>query len=216
MGKNQPLLRKPVLWSSDVITTEGQLQSKRDEFWDTAPAFEGSRVVWDALKGAAEAAELEDYDLAQAIIDGAGISLPRGTNRTIILSSTLSSCVTGTLEECYDELGNRYVVPSYCLSRPSNMTNASSNASSENETPSTALLHEERINVKLRLSTGKDIKLAVHPSATMTEVKRMLQSSEGIDVVRTKILFSGKIISDSTTIEQLKIPKGFVLQVVVS
>ena len=96
------------------------------------------------------------------------------------------------------------------------MTNASSNASSENETPSSALLHEERINVKLRLSTGKDIKLAVNPSTSMGEVKKMLQSSEGIDVVRTKILFSGKIISDSTTIEQLKIPKGFVLQVVVS
>lgn len=79
MGKNQPLLRRPVLWSSDVVTTEGQLQSKRDEFWDTAPAFEGRRIVWDALKGAAEAAELEDYDLAQAIIDGAGISLPKGT-----------------------------------------------------------------------------------------------------------------------------------------
>lgn len=83
MGKNQPLLRRPVLWTSDVITTEGQLQSKRDEFWDTAPAFEGSRLVWDALKGAAEAAELEDYDLAQAIIDGAGISLPKGINHSV-------------------------------------------------------------------------------------------------------------------------------------
>lgn len=90
MGKNQPLLRRPVLWSSDVITTEGQLQSKRDEFWDTAPAFEGSRVVWDALKGAAEAAELEDYDLAQAIIDGAGISLPKGTLVKTIISFSIS------------------------------------------------------------------------------------------------------------------------------
>lgn len=215
MGKNQPLLRKPVLWSSDVVTTEGQLQSKRDEFWDTAPAFEGSRVVWDALKGAAEAAELEDYDLAQAIVDGAGISLPKGISvkRPLLYYHVL----IGTLEECYDELGNRYVVPSYCLSRPSNMlASASSNVSTENVTPSTALLHEERINVKLRLSTGKDIKLSVHPSTTMAEVKKMLQSSEGIDVIRTKILFSGKIISDSTTVEQLKIPKGFVLQVVVS
>ena len=122
----------------------------------------------------------------------------------------------GTLEECYDELGNRYVVPSYCLSRPSNMlTSSAANVSSENVAPSTALLHEEKINVKLRLSTGKDIKLSVHPSTSMAEVKKMLQSSEGFDVNRTKILFSGKIILDSTTIEQLKIPKGFVLQVVV-
>lgn len=93
---------------------------------------------------------------------------------------------------------------------------SSSNDSSDNVTPSTALLHEDKVNVKLRLSTGKDIKLSVHPSTTVAEVKNMLQSSEGIDVTRTKILFSGKIILDSTTIEQLKIPKGFVLQVVIS
>ncbi len=34
--------------------------------------------MWDALKVAAEAAETEDYDLAQAIITGAGVLLPKG------------------------------------------------------------------------------------------------------------------------------------------
>ena len=86
MGKNQPLLRKPVLWSSDVITTEGQLQSKETNSGTPPPAFEGNRMVWDALKGAAEAAELEDYDLAQAIIDGAGISLPKGMKSQLIIT----------------------------------------------------------------------------------------------------------------------------------
>ena len=28
-------------WKSDIPLTDGQLISKRDEFWDTAPAFEG-------------------------------------------------------------------------------------------------------------------------------------------------------------------------------
>lgn len=58
--------------------TEGQVRSKRDEFWDTAPAFEGRREIWDALKAAAGAIENQDYDLAQAIIDGASITLPNG------------------------------------------------------------------------------------------------------------------------------------------
>lgn len=58
--------------------TEGQVRSKRDEFWDTAPAFEGRREIWDALKAAAAAIENQDYDLAQAIIDGASITLPNG------------------------------------------------------------------------------------------------------------------------------------------
>lgn len=58
--------------------TDGQLRSKRDEFWDTAPAFEGRREIWDALRAAAIAAESNDFELAQAIVDGASISLPNG------------------------------------------------------------------------------------------------------------------------------------------
>lgn len=59
--------------------TEGQLRSKRDEFWETAPAFEGRKEIWDALRAASSHAEQGDYALAQAILDGANISLPDGT-----------------------------------------------------------------------------------------------------------------------------------------
>lgn len=58
--------------------TEGQLRSKRDEFWDTAPAFEGRKEIWDALRAAAVAAESTDFMLAQAILDGANVSVPNG------------------------------------------------------------------------------------------------------------------------------------------
>lgn len=78
IGKNQPLKHEKPKWKSDVPLTGGQLHSKRDEFWDTAPAFEGRKEIWDALKAAAYAAETNDYVLAQAIIDGANISLPTG------------------------------------------------------------------------------------------------------------------------------------------
>ena len=77
-GKNHPLKQDKPKWKSDIPLTEGQLRSKRDEFWDTAPAFEGRKEIWDALKVAAQAAESNDYELAQAIIDGACISLPNG------------------------------------------------------------------------------------------------------------------------------------------
>lgn len=56
----------------------GQLQGRRDTFWDTAPMYDGRREIWDALKAAVEAAEQEDYDLAQAILSGANITLPTG------------------------------------------------------------------------------------------------------------------------------------------
>ena len=55
----------------------GQLRSKRDEFWETQPAFDGRREIWDALRAACET---DDQSLAQAIVDGASISLPTGKN----------------------------------------------------------------------------------------------------------------------------------------
>lgn len=58
--------------------TEGQLRSKRDEFWDTAPAFDGRKEIWDALRAAKLAAESLDFELSQAILDGASISVPNG------------------------------------------------------------------------------------------------------------------------------------------
>ena len=72
--KNRPLRQDKIRWKSDIPLTEGQLKSKRDEFWDTAPAFDGKQEIWAALKAAVEAANAgtsEDHQLAQAILDGA-------------------------------------------------------------------------------------------------------------------------------------------------
>uniref|UniRef100_A0A5K4FAX3 UBD domain-containing protein n=1 Tax=Schistosoma mansoni TaxID=6183 RepID=A0A5K4FAX3_SCHMA len=83
--KNRPLKRVSPRWRSTFPISLSQLQRKRDEFWDTAPAA-------------------EDYDMAQAILDGACITLP-----------------SGTLYDCYDELGAHYQLPLYVLSQPSNL-----------------------------------------------------------------------------------------------
>jgi len=79
VGHNKPLKHRRPKWKSDVRLTEAQLQQKRDEFWDTAPAFDGRAEIWDALKASVQALESGDHQLAQAILDGAGISLPNGT-----------------------------------------------------------------------------------------------------------------------------------------
>ncbi|XP_017485825.1 PREDICTED: ubiquitin domain-containing protein 1-like isoform X1 [Rhagoletis zephyria] len=77
--KNRPLCNETIRWRSDVPLTEGQLRSKRDEFWDTAPAFDGRKEIWDALRAATNAAEELNFELAQAILDGANISVPNGS-----------------------------------------------------------------------------------------------------------------------------------------
>lgn len=101
LRKNQSLCHETIRWKSDVPLTEGQLRSKRDEFWDTAPAFEGRKEIWDALRAAAVAAEAMDFELAQAILDGASVSVPNGY-----------------LTECYDEWGTRYQVGSLNVCPP--------------------------------------------------------------------------------------------------
>ena len=51
---------------------------------------EGKTEIWVALKAAVDAMFKDDIPLAQAILDGAGVSLPGGS-----------------LCECYDEWGTR-------------------------------------------------------------------------------------------------------------
>ena len=78
VGQNRTLIHERVVWTSDIPLTEGQLRGKRDTFWDTAPVYEGRKEIWEALRAAADAADTGDYDLAQAILDGANISIPTG------------------------------------------------------------------------------------------------------------------------------------------
>ena len=78
LGQGEPLLGQRVEWTAEVPLTMGQLQGRRDTFWDTAPMYDGRREIWDALRAAAEAAEREEFDLAQAILSGANVTLPTG------------------------------------------------------------------------------------------------------------------------------------------
>ncbi|XP_064208043.1 uncharacterized protein LOC135263674 isoform X3 [Anguilla rostrata] len=97
LGRNHSLKRDKPKWKSDYPMTDGQLRSKRDEFWDTAPAFEGRKEIWDALKAAAHAFESNDHELAQAILDGASITLPHDVPviRNVPLPTPLRFNLTG-------------------------------------------------------------------------------------------------------------------------
>ncbi|KAK7925886.1 hypothetical protein WMY93_008196 [Mugilogobius chulae] len=221
-GRNQPLKRERPKWKSDYPMTEGQLRSKRDEFWDTAPAFEGRKEIWDALRAAASAFEGNDHLLAQAILDGASITLPHGA-----------------LTECYDELGNRYQLPVYCLSPPVNMieersdepdgSDPDSSAADPNSTSGggvgggggggvggdTATIGGES-QLRLRLSTGRDLRLTVRSTDTVGMMKRRLQTQEGVAANTQRWFFSGRPLTDRLRLDQLNISKDYVVQVILS
>uniref|UniRef100_A0A8C9FR20 Ubiquitin domain containing 1 n=1 Tax=Pavo cristatus TaxID=9049 RepID=A0A8C9FR20_PAVCR len=197
-GRNEPLKKERPKWKSDYPMTDGQLRSKRDEFWDTAPAFEGRKEIWDALKAAAYAVEANDHSLAQAILDGASITLPHGS-----------------LTECYDELGNRYQLPVYCLAPPVNLI--LERGEEEAAEPAEPLPNTRReFALKVRLSTGKDLRLSASMADTIGQLKKQLQAQEGIDLAWQRWFFSGKLLTDRTRLQETKIQKDFVVQVIVN
>nr|KJB13011.1 hypothetical protein B456_002G050900 [Gossypium raimondii] len=100
LGGNVKKIRKPKPWKHPQPITKSQLEQMREEFWDTAPHYGGSKEIWDALKAATK----QDLTFAQAIVDSAGV---------IVQSADLTIC--------YDERGAKYELPKYVLSEPTNL-----------------------------------------------------------------------------------------------
>ncbi|CAK8676070.1 unnamed protein product [Clavelina lepadiformis] len=201
IGKNQPLRKEHPKWKSGVPLTEGQLRSKRDEFWDTAPAFDGRKEIWDALKAAATAMESGDNALAQAIIDGANIVLPHGT-----------------LLDCYDELGAHYQLPVYCLSSPIDLVKDEISVHSDTveDLPEIEPDNHSATTLRMRLSSEKEVKLQVLSTDSISVAKRRLEQQENIAVNTQRWFFAGKMLTDHMHIEQCKLEKGFVVQCIIT
>ncbi|GAU95919.1 hypothetical protein RvY_07442 [Ramazzottius varieornatus] len=198
IGKSQQLMKEKLRWRSQAAMTAEQLAEKRKVFWETAPAYEGKKEVWDALSAAATAAEAGDWVLAQAIIDGVGVSTP-----------------SGTLLDCYDELGTRYQVPPYCLSTPLNLIVDAENAGRDAGKTDPVKLGKD-MNVKLRFSDGdKDIKFPINTEETVgTLKKRVFQDIRNIDVADQRWFFGGKLLPDRARLSDYKVKPGFVIQII--
>lgn len=180
--------------------TEGQLRSKRDEFWETSPAFDGQRVIWDALRAATVAAESLDFGLAQAILDGANVSVPNGY-----------------LTECYDELGTQYKVPIYCLSYPINMVKEDNGRDSPAEYSEPVDGTGDEVVLKLRLSSSlQDARLTVFSRDTIGQCKKRLQQQEKVDACCQRWFYAGKLLGDKQLLEEARIQSGYVVQVIVN
>lgn len=133
--------------------------------------------------------------------------------------------VPGALTECYDELGNRYQLPVYCLSPPVNMIEErseeldGSDPDSGAADPSTCSAGDTaggECQLRLRLSTGRDLRLAVRSTDTVGMMKRRLQSHEGVPASTQRWFFSGRPLTDRLRLDQLNISRDYVVQVILS
>lgn len=132
----------------------------------------------------------------------------------------------GALTECYDELGNRYQLPVYCLSPPVNMIEERSEELDGSDPDSGALEPSTgstsdptsggECQLRLRLSTGRDLRLAVRSTDTVGMMKRRLQSHEGVPASTQRWFFSGRPLTDRLRLDQLNISRDYVVQVILS
>lgn len=134
-------------------------------------------------------------------------------------------CVlSGSLTDAYDELGNHYVIPIYCISLPSNLIvsnegggdgSAASGGGSKENIPEQA--SGEDMLIKIRLSTSvKDVKMTVRTGETISSIKKRIQAEHKVPVSKQRCFYAGKLLYDKLTIADTKISKGFVIQVIVN
>ncbi|XP_026063001.1 ubiquitin domain-containing protein 2-like [Carassius auratus] len=122
---------------------------------------------------------------------------------------------TGALTECYDELGNRYQLPVYCLSSPVNMIEEKSELETI-EIPEAPASEGQECQLRLRLSTGRDLRLAVCTNDNVQQMKHRLQTQEGVVATSQRWFFSGRPLTDKMKLEELKISREYVVQVIIS
>ena len=142
------------------------------------------------------------------------------------MDGLLALSSSGQLTDAYDELGNRYSIPVYCLNGPTTTPDINEKGHPHSQAPGPAPQgspkhprdHEgTRAVVKVRLSTtGKDIRVALSSMDTVEDLKRLLEREHGLDPQRTTMLYFGRVVRNKTRIQTLKIPKGHVIQAVVT
>ncbi|KAG5266347.1 hypothetical protein AALO_G00229990 [Alosa alosa] len=121
----------------------------------------------------------------------------------------------GSLTECYDELGNRYQLPAYCLAPPLNLVSERSENEGAEPTEQQVPPRKE-FPLKVRLSSGQDVRLTASMADAIGQLKKQLQAQEDIDVAHQRWFFSGKLLTDKTRLQDTKIQKDFVIQVIVN
>lgn len=121
----------------------------------------------------------------------------------------------GSLTECYDELGNRYQLPVYCLAPPVNLIMERSEEEGV-EAPEPAPNTRREFPLKVRLSTSKDLRLSASMTDTIGQLKKQLYAQEGLEPSWQRWFFSGKLLTDRTRLQETKIQKDFVIQVIIN
>lgn len=84
------------------------------------------------------------------------------------------------------------------------------------EPPEPAPNTRREFPLKVRLSTGKDLRLSASMTDTIGQLKKQLYAQEGLEPAWQRWFFSGKLLTDRTRLQETKIQKDFVIQVIIN
>jgi len=180
-------------WKSDgEEMTREQLERKRAEFWDTRVT--NRPEIWAVLRSAIEEPEL---DTAQQMLEAAAIILRSGD----------------LVDGAYDELGNRYDIPEYCLSDPVHLREPDPQEAEDGYEKSETLLvdspdHRDSVEtavaeeVRVRMSdTGHDFVIGIAESEHVGSIREKVAHLAGIkDKRHIKLACLGKILDDKKSL----------------
>lgn len=191
------------------VMSMAELEAQRVEFWDSRVT--GNTHMWNALRSAAEALNSNDASLATAIMTASNITAPNGT-----------------IELCYDELGNEYKIPTYCFTIPNNVVDTSKIAGGDKRTVTPAKnIKSEAITLKIRVNPGDyNMSVSVNTANTIAELKAAisteasrLTSEEGNSFSclcaeqRQRLIFLGKELKNAQYLADIGFDENRVVQV---
>ncbi|TMS21896.1 Ubiquitin domain-containing protein 1 [Larimichthys crocea] len=108
-----------------------------------------------------------------------------------------------------------HTLPVYCLAPPVNLISERSDED-PSDSPEPPVAPKKEFQLKVRLSTGKDLRLSASMADTIGQLKKQLQAQDDIDAAHQRWFFSGKLLTDKTRLQDTKIQKDFVIQVIVN
>ena len=110
------------------------------------------------------------------------------------------------------------MLPPYVLSQPTNIL-TSKPESADALLPSSPVTMTPDMHLRVRMSIGDQIsdeKLPVNSLERVADVKERIRQNHNLGKSRIRLICCGKVLSDKTAIKDTKVPKSFVVQVIVT
>lgn len=162
--------------------------------------------MWQALRAAGECIRGGQLELAQGIVDAAGVTVPTGD----------------FFDGVYDDLGCRYELPEYAFADPENVVVESREAAAVvvGLPPRKEVVVVEGGGVvTVRLAEGSDVAVCFLPGETVASVAAKVLA--GIDgkkqgaEVKVTLMYLGRILDENRTLHQQGWKKGDVVNALV-